>query len=180
MKPMTSNEAVKKKTAKAWPEWFKLMDKAKAHNLTHQQIVAWLERNHPSLSGWWQQMITVTYEQARGLRKKHQKPDGYQISVSKTFPLSVSTLYRAWKNKNRQPWLSEKLTIRKATLNKSLRITWEKDQTHVDVQLYLKDKKAKNKTQLTISHNKLKTAVQAERMKKFWAKTLEKLAAHYP
>ena len=31
-------------------------------------------------------MITVAYEQVQGLRDKHQKSDGYAISVSKVVP----------------------------------------------------------------------------------------------
>jgi hypothetical protein len=41
-------------------------------------------------------MITVTYEQVRGLRDKLQKSDGYAVSVSKIVPGPVDILYNFW------------------------------------------------------------------------------------
>jgi hypothetical protein len=40
--------------------------------------------------------ITVTYEQVRGLRDKHQKSDGYAISVTKVVPGPVDVSYNFW------------------------------------------------------------------------------------
>src|SRR5216117_1433710 len=81
-----SDAAVVRATGKKWAEWFAILDKAGAKKLTHQQIVAVLAKKH-GLAPWWQQMVTVTYEQARGLRKVHERPDGYSISRSKTLPV---------------------------------------------------------------------------------------------
>ncbi|MBX7156971.1 MAG: DUF4287 domain-containing protein [Verrucomicrobiae bacterium] len=173
LKPITSDQAIQKRTGKTWPQWFQLLDNANAHQLDHKKIVALLKKEFSHLNGWWQQMITVTYEQARDLRKKYQTSKGYQISVSKTYPLAPSKLYQIWQDKNRKTWLPHPFTIRKATRNKTLRITWEQDQTHLDVQLYSKNK---NKTQLTVQHRKLKTAASANRMKKFWSHNLKQLA----
>lgn len=46
--------------------------------------------------GWWSQMVTVTYEQERGLREKHQKADGYSVSASRTFEVPINILYKNW------------------------------------------------------------------------------------
>ncbi len=94
-------------------------------------------------------MVTVTYEQQRGLREVHQKSDGYAASVSKTIDAPVSDLYEAWNDaKQRARWLKSKITIRKATPNKSMRITWPKDVTSVEVNFY---PKSGNKSRLPCS-----------------------------
>src|SRR5512134_2277217 len=87
-----SDEAVRAKTGRIWPEWFAILDAAGAQQMTHQQIVAYLHNEH-GVGPWWQQMVTVTYEQARGMRAKHQMPDGYQVSVSKTIAAPAAALY---------------------------------------------------------------------------------------
>ena len=76
-----SSAAVKKATGKTWREWLALLDKAQADKLPHKDIARWLQEKH-RLADWWGQMVTVGYEQARGLRLKHQKPDGFEISVA--------------------------------------------------------------------------------------------------
>jgi hypothetical protein len=61
-------------------------------------------------------MVAVTYEQERGLRDKHQKPDGYEISRSKTITAPIANVYSAWNEKSKGPrWLAEPLEIRTAT-----------------------------------------------------------------
>jgi len=59
-----SNEAVRAKTGKTWPDWFAILDKAGARKMDHKQIVAYLNEHHQVGPGW-QQMVTVGYEQAR-------------------------------------------------------------------------------------------------------------------
>ena len=70
IQPSMSDEAVESKTGKTWSRWFKHLDAAGAKKMTHQEIVAHLHDQH-QVRPWWTQMITVTYEQARGLRDKH-------------------------------------------------------------------------------------------------------------
>jgi len=168
-----SDAAVAAKTGKAWPEWFALLDAADAHEMSHKQIVAYLAQQH-SISLWWQQMITVTYEKERGLRQKHQMPDGYQISGNKTIEVSVETLYLAWLDEGtRNRWLpNTPIMIRKATPNSSLRITWTDGTTHVDVGFYAK---GEHKSQVSLQHRKLPDGEAAEQMKGFWTETLNQL-----
>ncbi len=120
-----SDDTVEAKTGKTWPQWLAVLDKAGARKMNHKEIVAHLSEHHPEVGGWWTQMVTVGYEQARGLREKHQKPEGYEISSSKTVAVPIESLYRAWEDpKIRGRWLKEKtLVIRKATPSKSMRIT---------------------------------------------------------
>jgi uncharacterized protein YndB with AHSA1/START domain len=172
--PPISDEAVREKTGKDWGEWFAILDTAGAQSMTHKQIVAFLEKEH-TIGPWWQQMVTVTYEQARGLRQKHEMPSGYQISCSRTLAVPVERVYSTWIDEaQRASWLCDPgFVIRKASPNKSLRISWIDGQTSLDVSFYPKEPA---KTQITVQHNKLVTADDAERMKAYWASALEKLS----
>jgi uncharacterized protein YndB with AHSA1/START domain len=171
-KQRMSDAAVKAKTGKAWSEWFKILDAAGAKRMTHQEIVALLSKKH-GVGPWWQQMVTVTYEQARGLREKYQKPAGYEISVSRTIAAPVSRAFKAWTDdKIRKQWLPANFTIRKATTNKSLRISWEDGKTGLAVAFL---PKGADKSQVVAQHNKLVDAKAAAKMKKFWAQALDRL-----
>jgi hypothetical protein len=169
-----SDEAVQAKTGKTWAEWFAILDGAGAQTLTHQQIVAYLSGEH-GVGGWWQQMVTVTYEQERGLRQKHQMPDGYQISASKTLPVPALGLYQACIDEARRgSWLPEGgLTVRKATEARSIRADWQGG-GRIEIAFY---PKGDQKTQVTVQHNRLADAGEAERMKAFWTAALERLGA---
>src|SRR5687768_13599164 len=106
--PRMSDEAVEAKTGKAWKDWFTILDRSGAKEMTHQEIANYLHTKH-SVPPWWTQMVTVTYEQQRGLRDKHQRPDGYQISVSRTINAPVTKLFKAVNDdKRRRAWLDEK------------------------------------------------------------------------
>jgi uncharacterized protein YndB with AHSA1/START domain len=167
-----SDEAVDAKTGKTWSRWFKHLDAAGAKKMTHQEIVAHLSDKH-GVRPWWTQMITVTYEQARGLRDKHEKPEGFEISVSRTIAAPVGKAFKAWTDeKTRKKWLPADLTIRKATTNQNLRITWEDGKTSVAAAFLPKDSK---KCQVVAQHMKLPDAKAAAKMKKFWGEALDRL-----
>ena len=173
IEPTISDEAVKEKTGKDWSEWFAILDAAGAQAMAHKQIVAYLVENH-DIGAWWQQMVTVTYEQARSLRQKHEMPSGYQISRSRTITAPVERVYAAWLDSvQRARWLTDsEFTIRKATSNRTLRITWVDGKTNLDVSFTAK---YPEKTQITVQHDKLPSSEDAERMKVYWADALESL-----
>ena len=172
-----SNNAVYTRTGSTWQEWFAILDASGAINMKHKDIAQYLYQKH-RVSAWWSQMITVTYEQVRGLRDKHQKSDGYAISVSKVVPGPVDVLYNFWSDeKKRKRWLTEKqkasLTIRKSTPNKSMRIIRGDGKTRVEANFY---DKGGSKSQITVQHSKLSKSEMAESMKAYWKKTLQRLA----
>ncbi len=174
IKPRMSDEAVESKTGKTWSRWFKHLDAAGGKKMTHQEITAHLSEKH-GVRPWWTQMVAVTYEQARGLRDKHQKPAGYEISVSRTIDAPIGKAFKAWTDQNiRKKWLSSNLTIRKATANKSLRITWDDGQTSLAVAFLTK---GKDKSQVVAQHSKLPNAKSAAKTKKFWSEALGRLKA---
>ena len=173
IEPPISDAAVKEKTGKDWSEWFAILDAAGAQAMTHKQIVAYLVEEH-AVGAWWQQMVTVTYEQARGLRQKHEKPSGYQISRSRTIAAPVERVYAAWLDSvQRARWLADSgFSIRKATPNKTMRITWVDGKTNLDVSFTAK---YPEKTQITVQHDKLPSPEDAEQMKMYWTSALEAL-----
>jgi hypothetical protein len=167
-----SDEAVNAKTGKTWDQWFEILDKAGAKKLDHKSIVAIVHKH--GAEPWWGQMVTVGYEQGRGLREKHQTPAGFHISSSKTLGIPLSRLYAAWHDpKTRRRWLKDPaIIIRKATPKKTMRITWIDGLTTLDVYFY--DKGA-GKSQIVVDHNKLPNAAAAKRMKEYWKKNLDRL-----
>jgi hypothetical protein len=117
------SDAVEAKTGRTWAEWIAALDKAGAADWPHKRIA---EHVHDEFGcpGWWSQMVTVGYEQAKGLRVKHQTTSGYNANASKTIGVPVAKLYKAWSDpKMRDKWLvgAKKMVVRKATPNKSLR-----------------------------------------------------------
>ena len=166
-----SDDAVRKKTGKDWDYWFSVLDEAGATKMDHKHIARHLDSL--GVPGWWCQMIAVTYEQERGLRKKHQMADGYSVSVSRTFNVSRGTLYSCWaESRLRVKWLKEKPVVRKKTKNKSMRITWP-DDTSVDVYFV---SKGQRKSQVAVQHNKLASAKQVERARARWKAALNRLS----
>lgn len=169
----TSSEAAEKATGQPWSVWMALLDEAGGREMNHKQLVDYLSRNHP-ISGWWIQQIAVTYENSRGLRQKHEMPDGYQISRSRTLAAPAEAVFNAWLDESiRGRWLPGAIfSIRKATPHKSVRLAWG-DGSAVEARL---TGKGPDKTSLTVQHNKLADAGAAEQMKAYWAAALERLA----
>lgn len=169
-----TDDAVAKATGKSWKEWISLLDKVKASNLPHKEIAKLLHDKH-GLSGWWSQMITVGYEQAKGLRKAHERPEGFQISRSKTIDAPVTRIFRLISdNRMRSGWLdSRNFKISRKNENKNVRARWKDGKTLLSIELYYK--KDKSKTQVVIQHSRLQSAAQAEKMKKYWGDRLDNL-----
>ncbi|MYA60246.1 MAG: DUF4287 domain-containing protein [Chloroflexi bacterium] len=173
--PTISDAAVQAKTGRVWDEWFNLLDTEGAAAMTHREIATRLRKQH-GLSGWWSQMVTVAYEQARGRRELHQTSHGYQVGVSKTIPVPVDTLYAACEDEaSRRRWLGdEPITIRRATRPKSMRITWSDAQTNVDVSFW---NKGPAKSTVQVQHSKLADRDEVEAKRTFWRAALARLAS---
>ena len=172
--PSMSDAAVRAKTGKTWPEWFAILDAAGAQTMDHKGIVAYLHEHH-EVGGWWQQMVTVAYEQARGMRARHETPGGYKVGGSKTVDVPIDRLYAAWVDEaERRQWLADPtFLIRRATPSRSLRITWP-DGTDLSAMFW---PKGDRKSQVTLDHSKLPDADAAERVKAYWKAQLDRLKA---
>lgn len=155
------------KTGRGWREWFALLDRAGAAKLDHRAIVAMVGRKMARADGWWQQTITVAYEQARGLRAVHQKPGGFEASASRTVALPVKRAFTAFADPRvRSKWLRQAaLVVHRASPPKSIRATW-KGAKSVSVYFY---PKGADRTRIALQHGRLPDARSVARMKKYWA-----------
>lgn len=168
-----SDAAVRAATGKGWEEWSVILDAFDVRSNGHKAAAIHLSQAH-GCPDWWSQMVTVGYEQEHGLRKKHETPQGYQMGASRTFPVSVADLYGAWADEQvRARWLPESIAIRKATPDKSMRITWP-DGTSLSVNFWTK---GEAKSQVQVNHEKLPDEAAVATMKAYWREALARLAA---
>ena len=167
------DDAVREATGRQWDEWFRRLDRAGAKEMAHAAIARHLSEKE-GVPDWWCQMVAVGYEQARGLRRKHERPDGFSVSASRTVAVPAERAYDAFADaRTRKRWLPDPgFTVRKSTRPKSLRITWVDGTTHVEVNVHAK---AKGRSQLSVQHSKLPDAEAAERMRAYWKAALDRL-----
>src|SRR5712692_5211756 len=158
-KEKIGNEALAARTGKRWREWFKILDAAGARKMDHKSIVA---------------VLSKRYGQERGKRRVHEKPEGFEVSSSKTIAASLASLYRAWIDaKLRKRWLAGvTFSISKATPKKSVRIVWGRGPGRVEVMFY---PRGAEKNQVTVQHGRLPTSAAAQRIQSYWKKRLEQL-----
>ena len=170
-----SSAAVKAKTGCGWDKWVYVLDKAKADTWPHAKIADYIHEKY-KVPGWWTQTVTVGYERIKGLRAIGQRLSGaYEATRSRTFPVPMAELFAAWNSKKaRSAWMGDvPFTVRKATKNKSMRISWD-DGT--DVVLWFQAP-AKNKSQVAVTHAKLASKADADARKAFWGEKLDALGA---
>jgi hypothetical protein len=170
-----SSDAVARRTGKSWAQWFALLDAAGAAELDHKGIVAVLAQRH-GVGPWWQQMVTVAYEQARGKNGNAATDDGFQVDVSKVLELPLAKLFRFWAEPaERNKWLADdRFSIHKATASKSIRARWGRGVSRIDIDFC---EKGPSKSQVTVQHNRIETSDAAEQMKAYWAKKIRALEA---
>jgi hypothetical protein len=166
--------SLRQRTGKGWREWLRLLDAWGARERKHGEIASHLMGEY-GVPGWWAQAITVGYERSRGLRAKHQTLGGtFQVSVSKTFPIGVAKLFRAFTEASlRSRWLERgMLKIRTTQRDKTARFDFRDGGSRVVVFF---DPKEKNKTTVTIQHEKLPDAAVVEEMRALWRERLKRL-----
>jgi uncharacterized protein YndB with AHSA1/START domain len=164
-----------KATGRSTAEWFALLDDWGAAERTHTEIARWLAEQE-GVSGWWAQRLTVAYEQARGRRLPHERPDGFRITASKTIAVPVSELFSAFTDEAlRARWLPDApLQVRTATASRSARYDWEGGTSRVNVGFTAKSDGAST---VALSHERLPDADAAEEVKRWWRARLVELKA---
>ena len=170
-----SDDAVRAKTGKTWKQWVRVLDAVDAVDMRHRDIAQHVHEEY-DVSGWWAQTVTVGYERIRGLRDKGQRRGGtYEISKSKTLPVPIAKLYRAFSTaRMRQRWLPDvKISVRTATSEKSMRITWPGG---TSVHAYF-TAKGKDKSQVAVQHVNFASKSEATKMRGYWAERLDALAS---
>jgi len=198
---MPSDTAVHEATGRGWAEWFDLLDAAGAETWDHKQTVVYLQREHPDVSGWWHQSITVEYERARGKRVTGQTADaGFQVGVQRSVSATPAVL---WELITSRPdlWLGEGASIaftegeqyevpagagasgargeiRVVKPGTRLRMTWQPEgwTAPATVQLTLSES-GPTKTALHAHLEKLPDAEAREAMRVRWRQALERIAA---
>jgi hypothetical protein len=170
-----TDAAIKARTGKDWAQWFGALDKAGAAKMNHTQIAAVLN-GKMGVGPWWGQMIAVSYERARGIRAMNQKCDGeFAVSVSKTLPIELNTLYRAFADaKTRAKWMPKgKLEVTSETENKYFRAKWNGG-ARLEAGFYAKPG---GKAQVAIQVNKLPGGDAVEKERALWKAAVAKLEA---
>jgi hypothetical protein len=164
---------LKEKTGCTWERWVKALDSHKAYTWPHREIAKYVMEKY-KVAGWWAQTVTVGYERIKGLRAVGQRRDGsFEANKSRTFAVPLSRLYSAFSNaRMRARWLpGVDLTVRTATPEKSMRITWP-DRTSLVIGF---TGLGAEKSQVALQHGKLQDRESAARMKEYWADRLSAL-----
>jgi len=171
-----SDEAVKKATGCDWKSWIAFLDRLGCAEMEHKEIAELVYTRWPKIGGWWSQMVTVGYEQAKGKRARNRVKSGWRVSSSKTVGVPVKRLFAAWSDaRKRAAWLKDhRFTVRKATAPKSMRITWVDGKTTIEANFFAKGAK---KSMVALQHDKLGGKKDVEKMRTYWGKALEKLKA---
>lgn len=168
-------EAVLRATGKDWDQWLAVLDRAGAKKMTHKEIALLLSRKC-NVPDWWSQMVTVGYEQARGLRDVYQHADGYAANTSRTFEISVEKLFDAWSDPRvRSRWMAKApVEVRRAVEPKSIRMAWKSGGSRVEVNFFAK---GTGRSQVQVEHAKLPSTTAVARQKTYWAAALARLKA---
>ena len=169
-----SDAAVKAKTGRTWKQWVSVLDAADAHTLSHRDIARHLAEDH-GVAAWWSQMVTVGYERLRGLRDVGQRRGGgYDVNKSKTLPVPVSRLYRAFRDvRQRRRWMdADGVEVTSATPDKVVHMRWP-DGTRVSANFTAK---AKEKSTVAVQHRQLASKAAADEVREAWTVRLAELA----
>jgi hypothetical protein len=170
---LASDAVVERETGKGYEEWFAILDAWEARQKSHRDIARHLMDEH-AVPGWYAQTITVGYERARGMRVKHQRPTGFEVSASKTIGVPVDVLFDAFvDDAERAKWLtSGTMSLRTSEAARSARFDWEAGDTRVVI--WFEDK-GPAKSKVSLAHQKLADADDAETMKAMWRERLGEL-----
>jgi hypothetical protein len=169
----TSDEAIRDRTGRGWEEWFDILDESAVGERPHKEIAAWL-RDERGVDGWSSQSITVGYERARKGRAVGERETGFEISASRTVAVPVERLFDAVVDEAlRARWLPDgELSERTATRPRSARYDWADGSTRVIFGFEAKDDA---KSIVSLIHERLPDAGEAERVKAYWRAALDEL-----
>jgi hypothetical protein len=153
-------------TGRSWEAWLSLLDQWGARDRKRGETVAFLMAEH-DVASWWAQTIAAGYERTRGMRLKHQQPDGFTIYASKTVGIPVEVLFDAFVDEpTRGRWLTGgSMSLRTSQPGKVARFDWEGGPTRVLVTF---DAKGSAKSTAHVGHERLADPDAAEAAKAAW------------
>jgi hypothetical protein len=173
--PGVSEAAIVKGTGQGWDHWFRVLDDWDATSRSHTEIARHVNHEH-GVDGWWAQSVTVGYERARGMRARNERPDGFEVSVSKTVAVPAVEAWRAFVEPSRRArWLDLALRIRTGTrtMGRSARFDVPAEGTRVNVYL---TPKGDDRTTVTVTHVKLDGPADVAAHRTAWKGRLDRLA----
>jgi hypothetical protein len=173
--PGVSDAAVQRATGKSWDEWFTLLDAWQGTTHNHTAIARHVYETY-GIDGWWAQSVTVGYERARGMRALHERPDGFSMNASKTFPVPVERLFAAFVEQDeRERWL-EAVQLRNRTNqpHKSARFDVLPGETRLAVTFVAK---RPEKSAAQLQQERLTSAEEVAHWKALWKEQLARLEA---
>lgn len=174
--PGVSEAAILKGTGQSWDHWFRVLDAWDATSKSHTEIARFVN-GEPGVDGWWAQSVTVGYERARGMRARNERPEGFEVSVSKTLAMPALDAWRAFVEPSRRArWLDLALRMRTGTrtMGRSARFDVPAEGTRVNVYL---TPKGDDRTTVTVTHVKLDGAEDVAAHRTAWKGRLDRLAA---
>jgi hypothetical protein len=172
--PEVSDAALRKATGREWDDWFRILDDRGLEGFSHRDTAQWLNDVH-GVDGWWAQSITVGYERARGLRQRHQRPEGFEVSVSKTLGAPVAVAWAAVADPVMRARWSGDLVLVERTLRppRYARFEVAEDASRVLASI---DAKGEARSVVTITHGRLTDAEAVEIRRAAWKRRLAALA----
>ncbi len=179
--PTMSDEAVAQRTGKTWGEWFAILDDAGGSALDRREVIALLGEHE--VGPVWRQMVAAGYERHLG-RGGAPKPaatvkkaaaGNLATSVTRTVSATLVAAYGAWERPTRRKrFFTEEITFATRADGKTLRFGWKPDASRVSIVF---KPLSKTRTQVTISHDKLGNAADANRMTTYWTEALDRMQA---
>ncbi len=165
-KELASDEKLTEATGADWGAWLAILDRCGAGERKHRETADFLIAHH-GVPGWWAQAITTGYERARGLRLKHQQPNGFTVYVSKTVSVPIGALFDAFVDPQlRRRWLTDgPMSPRTMQPNKVARFDWGDGSTRVLVTF---EAKGPSRATAYVAHERLPDADVAEAAKAAW------------
>lgn len=189
----TSGEAVMKATGSSWEDWIAYLDQQNAAELTHKEIVSLLSKKIES--SWWQQQVTVGYEQYIGRRIPGQASSGFQMGVQTTIPLPALEVWNFIASEEgialwlgdivkmdfheKGEYLTKEGVTGKITVIKQashIRMTWKPDKWREHSVLQVRTTPKGDRTTLGFHQENLPDAFERENMRTRWKEKSRKIA----
>ena len=176
-----SDDAVASRTGKTWREWFDILDAAGGTGLERREIITLLGEHE--VGPVWRAMVASGYERHLG-RGEAPKPvaivkkaaaGSLSTSVTRTVSATLLAAYGAWERPTRRKrFFPDEITFATRADGKTLRFGWKPDASRVSIVF---KPLSKTRTQVTLSHDKLKNPADVDRLNVFWTETLDRMQA---
>lgn len=178
MTTTTGTDAILRGTGTSWDEWLEYSDQIGAATLSHADIARKISEDGRA-GGWWSQMMTVQYDLHIGRRVPGQDCDGaYSISVNRTFAGDMDSVL-AWcveLTGGRTEFCDIAVTRGPMVTETPKWRYWRcglADGSRVNINV---SAKGTGKATLSIQHERLESADQAEHWRAYWKQVLREAA----